>query len=77
MSTETYIITKEIKINKNNGSSNNNNRKISKYNTQFEPELLYKFIASVSIRNEKTAMQYHSRLLVFEKFVEENYNDKK
>ena len=36
---------------------------------------LIKFIKSVSIRNKNTAKQYHLRLLLFEKFVEEKYNN--
>ncbi|HSE99499.1 MAG TPA: tyrosine-type recombinase/integrase [Nitrososphaeraceae archaeon] len=48
-----------------------NKNRLPKYNIQ--SELLQKFIASVSIRNEKTAIQYHSRLLLFEKFVKEKY----
>jgi integrase len=42
--------------------------KISNYNIQ--SELLRKYIRSVSIRNENTAIQYLSRLLLFEKFLE-------
>jgi integrase len=37
---------------------------------------LMKFIKSVSIRNKNTAKQYHLRLLLFEKFVEEKFNNK-
>jgi len=36
---------------------------------------LIKFIKSISIRNKNTAKQYHLRLLLFEKFVEEKYNN--
>ena len=36
-------------------------------------ESLTKFIKSVSIRNKNTAKQYHFRLLLFTKFVEEKY----
>jgi integrase len=50
----------------------NNNKKISKYNN-IRSELIQKYIRSASIRNENTAIQYHSRLLVFEKFIEETY----
>src|SRR5688500_3619324 len=35
-----------------------------------------KFIKSVKIRNKNTAKQYHLRLLLFEKFVEEKFNNK-
>ncbi len=45
--------------------------KLSKYN--IKSKLLQKFIANVSIRNKNTAIQYHSRLLAFEKFVEKEY----
>src|SRR5918993_1477666 len=37
---------------------------------------LLKFIKSISIRNKNTAKQYHLRLLLFEKFVEEKFNNK-
>ena len=41
-------------------------------------ESIAKFIKSVSIRNKSTAKQYYSRLLFFERFVQqEQYNNKK
>jgi integrase len=39
----------------------------------YNSESLMKFIKGVSIRNKNTAKQYYSRLIVFEKFVNENY----
>src|SRR5215207_4404067 len=36
-------------------------------------ESLTKFINGVSIRNENTAKQYSSRLMIFEKFVDKKY----
>jgi hypothetical protein len=35
---------------------------------------LSKFIKSVSIRNKNTAKQYYFRILLFEKFLETEYN---
>src|SRR5687768_15878384 len=35
--------------------------------------LMVKFVESVSIRNKNTARQYHLRLILFAKFVEEKY----
>lgn len=34
---------------------------------------IIKFIRSTSIRNQNTAKQYHTRLLLFEKFVDKKY----
>ncbi len=48
------------------------NNKTSQSNVQTS-KLTQKFIRSVSIRNEKTAIQYLSRLLIFEKFVIKEY----
>ena len=48
-----------------------NGKRISKYNIR--SELIQKYIRSVSIRNDNTAIQYQSRLLAFEKFIEETY----
>ena len=48
-----------------------NKNRLPKYNIR--SEFLQKFIASVSIRNEKTAIQYHSRLLFFERFAQKQY----
>ena len=39
----------------------------------YHSESLMKFIKNVSIRNKHTAKQYHLRLLLFAKFVEEKY----
>ena len=39
----------------------------------YNSESLMKFIKGVSIRNKNTAKQYYSRLTVFEKFVNKNY----
>jgi integrase len=51
---------------------------VTEQNKFFKPniynsESLMKFIKGVSIRNKNTAKQYYSRLIVFEKFVNENY----
>ena len=35
--------------------------------------LMIKFVESVSIRNKNTARQYHLRLILFAKFIEEKY----
>ena len=40
---------------------------------KIESQLLRKFINNVSIRNQNTAIQYHSRLLFFAKFAKEKY----
>ena len=59
-----------------------NIQKKQKLQRQFTKEeeqkesFLMKFIKSVSIRNKNTAKQYHLRLLLFEKFVEEKYNNR-
>ena len=53
-------------------------------NTQKQPQQIIKthnntsslitiFVESVSIRNKNTARQYHLRLILFAKFVEEKY----
>ena len=39
----------------------------------YNSESLMKFIKGVSIRNKNTAKQYYSRLTVFEKFVNKDY----
>ena len=39
----------------------------------YNSDYLMKFITGVSIRNKNTAKQYYSRLTVFEKFVNKNY----
>ena len=39
----------------------------------YNSDYLMKFIKGVSIRNKNTAKQYYSRLTVFEKFVNKNY----
>ena len=39
----------------------------------YNSECLMKFIKGVSIRNKNTAKQYYSRLTVFEKFVNKDY----
>ncbi len=52
--------------------TNSNNKRISKHNN-IRSELIQKYIKSASIRNENTAIQYQSRLLTFEKFIEKTY----
>ena len=47
------------------------NNIISKYNIQ--SALLRKYLRSVSIRNENSAIQYYFRLLIFEKFLKMEY----
>ena len=51
--------------------SETNGKRTSKYNIR--SELIQKYIRSVSIRNENTAVQYQSRLQVLEKFIENTY----
>lgn len=46
--------------------------KTSQSNVQTS-KLIQKYIRSVSIRNEKTAIQYLSRLLIFETFIIKEY----
>ena len=64
---ESYLNVSQYKKNKNYNDS-----LLMKNKTN--PSLI-KFIKSVSIRNKNTAKQYHLRLLLFEKFVEEKYNN--
>jgi hypothetical protein len=49
-------------------------RQNKKFFLKIDSESLAKFIKSVGIRNENTAKQYYSRLLFFERFVQEQYN---
>jgi integrase len=44
-------------------------------NFQIESELILKFIENVGIRNKGSAKQYQSRLLSFERFTKEYYNN--
>ena len=39
----------------------------------YNSESLMKFIKSVTVRNKNTARQYHLRLSLFAKFIEEKY----
>ena len=46
-------------------------------NLQNDSQLISKFIKSVSVRNKNTAKQYQSRLLLFERFVLKEFDNKK
>ena len=49
-----------------------NSKQLTKYNIQTS-ESLKKFIQSVTVRNKITAIQYNSRLLIFERCLKKNY----
>ncbi|HYJ01565.1 MAG TPA: hypothetical protein VEW92_05070, partial [Nitrososphaeraceae archaeon] len=51
------------------------NTNISTTNLQTDSESLSKFIKIVGIRNKNSAKQYHSRLLSFDRFVKEYFNN--
>ena len=44
-------------------------------NLETNSELLSKFIKNVGIRNKNTAKQYYSRLLSFDRFIKEYFNN--
>ena len=46
-------------------------------NLQTDSQSIPKFIKNVAIRNKNTAKQYHSRLLSFDRFVKEYFNNNK